>query len=493
MTTYYVRKTGSDGAAGTSAGAAWATIGKALGASGISSGDTVYIGAGIYRETVTVAMTSAVAETFVLADVDGSKTGDAGEIRWTAYTTNDKTTPSTAATLHFDGRDNLTFQYITFVGGLGDITPIPATIDAYTTVDSTSIKFKDCTFIPGTSNALTSNAQIYIRNSSGTTMNWTFDRCRFLRLSSDTISIIGVNHATTDYNIGVTIQNCLFLGGESGSCIFFNADIIGGSGLPGNLRIYNCTAIGGGFFFRTQGTSSGPHPSYVIGCALVGCNLQANFGGEIIENYNVIMNANPRNSVAAGANSISDDSYSMLMHIGQELAQGKYGRPVGTPTSDSPLLAFGGLSTPSIDIMNSPRPSGPGLSWSNVSTACGCLEFGNCGLKETTTVKSASSSLRLAGPGWHDFDFPVDAVQTTVSVYGRFDGTYAGTKPQMKVYNGTECGVADASTTMTGAANQWEQLSLTFTPTSKGIVTIRLVSNSTAATGKAYFDDFSVA
>ena len=46
MTTYYVRATGSDGAAGTSAGTAWLTIGKALGAAGIASGDTVYVGAG---------------------------------------------------------------------------------------------------------------------------------------------------------------------------------------------------------------------------------------------------------------------------------------------------------------------------------------------------------------------------------------------------------------------------------------------------------------
>ena len=69
MATYYVRKTGSDSNAGTSAGAAWLTIGKALGASGIASGDTVYIGAGVYREAVTVNMTSATAETKVIGDV----------------------------------------------------------------------------------------------------------------------------------------------------------------------------------------------------------------------------------------------------------------------------------------------------------------------------------------------------------------------------------------------------------------------------------------
>ena len=82
MATYYVRRSGNDASAGTSAGAAWATIGKALGASGIASGDTVYIGAGIYREAVTVGFTPS-GTTSVIGDVDGAKTGDAGEVRWT--------------------------------------------------------------------------------------------------------------------------------------------------------------------------------------------------------------------------------------------------------------------------------------------------------------------------------------------------------------------------------------------------------------------------
>lgn len=40
MPTYYVGSGGSDAAAGTSWALRWATIGKALGAAGIASGDT---------------------------------------------------------------------------------------------------------------------------------------------------------------------------------------------------------------------------------------------------------------------------------------------------------------------------------------------------------------------------------------------------------------------------------------------------------------------
>jgi hypothetical protein len=51
MTNYYIRTDGNNANAGTgsSAGSAWQTIGKALGATGIASGDTVYIAPGIYR------------------------------------------------------------------------------------------------------------------------------------------------------------------------------------------------------------------------------------------------------------------------------------------------------------------------------------------------------------------------------------------------------------------------------------------------------------
>src|SRR5688572_29890318 len=115
MTTYYVRKSGSDSNAGTSPAAAWLTIGKALGASGISSGDTLYIGSGVYREMITVNMTNPVAETFIVGDIDGSRTGDApGEIRITNYLTNDSTAPTDQSLLVLNGRDYLTFQYITF-------------------------------------------------------------------------------------------------------------------------------------------------------------------------------------------------------------------------------------------------------------------------------------------------------------------------------------------------------------------------------------------
>src|SRR5689334_5956047 len=114
MTTYYVRTSGNDAAGGTTPATAWQTISKALGATGISSGDTVYIGSGVYREKVTVGGTYT-SETFVIGDVFGAHTGDApGEIRITNYLTDDRTAPTDQGLLNLNERNHLTFQKISF-------------------------------------------------------------------------------------------------------------------------------------------------------------------------------------------------------------------------------------------------------------------------------------------------------------------------------------------------------------------------------------------
>lgn len=494
MATYYVRKTGSNSNNGTSAGTAWLSPDKALGASGIASGDTVYVGAGVYREFVDVLMTSATVETQVIADVDGAHTGDAGEVRITGYSTDDKTAPGNNPTIHLEGKDHLTFKNFVFVGGNGSV----GIVDARTVV-STDIKFLDCTFITAGTNV----ESIYMKTGTdggsptkGIPLNWTIDRCRFLCSHVTTIHITLPQQGAA-YNSNVLIQNCLFLGhGEVEGSTGHGAVVVDSSGsdsaLGGGIRVQNCTYIGTGNFVNTSNVDVTTYPVQVYNNIITAGDLRAANTGEISEDYNILFSGS-RVHTNTGSNS-QDGAYSMLIHIGQELAQGKYGRPLGTPTADSPYLGFSGTGTPTYDIMNAPRPAGGALApvGSDIFTAVGAYEFGNSGIKETSTYVSSPSSLRILGPGWHDFDFPVDAVSTTISVQARFDGTYTGGKPQMFVRNGTEVGVADASTQMTVGVNTWEQISLNFTPNAKGIITIRLQSNTTTTTGIAYFDDFAV-
>lgn len=467
-------------------GGAVATIGAILANANnaFQSADICYIGAGVYREVVTLSMTSATAETIIEGDVDGSKTGDAGEIQWTAYTTNDKTAPSSTALLTLSARDFLTFKNMTLVGG-----------NAHTVVASaisTNIKFIDCTFIVGYTLAQNTNV-MSVTGTFAVALNWTVDRCRFINGSRNIISITLPTGSGSDYDANFLVRNCLAI---TGNGVFVNVTNSGTSAQEGGgVDVINCTLFGNGALLSTGASTriSLTYPCTADNCFVYGGATSLNSGesGAITENYNLLLSgASPRTNVTAGANSISDGSYAPLVFAGQELQYGANLRPFGMPAgSGSPLLGFGDAGdAPSVDILNRIRPAGG----ASTSKAIGAYEYHNSAVKETSTVRTGSNAINFTGSGDHDFVIPVDATSTTITIYGRFDGTYAGTKPQMKVVNGTECGVADATATMTGSANSWEQLSLNFTPTAKGIVTVRLISNSTAAAGVAFFDDFAV-
>lgn len=635
MATYYIRKTGSDASAGTSSGAAWLTIGKALGASGISSGDTVYIGAGVYRETVSVAMTSAVAETKIYGDVDGSKTGDTGEIQLTAYTTNDTVAPSGTTLLNLNGRDFLTFQDIVFIGG----TVVTVTA---TTATSTDIKFVRSLFIGG-STALVG----HISHTTGANVlaNWVIDSCTFVKGGGNCLLFTLTRPTTADFNHNIVVKNCLFIS-AFGRCVGINS--AGANSFKGGgITVMNCTYFGSGDFLETTDANiSTSIPVNVYNCVFYAgiTSIVANTLGQIIEDYNILIaSATPRTNVTAGAHSISDGSYAPLFFTGHEFySVGSNLMPFGMPKPGSPLLGFGNqAATVTTDILQAARPSGfqkivtgtatsgaaktitnsgatfgtnafagttikiisgtgsgqtksiasntatvitvdgnwktnpdstsvyevylramsstgtatsgstttltdSNAAWgtnmwqgytltidsgtgsgqtlivvSNTATALtfatatapdntstyslfrgtnintinagvGCYELSNTGVQETGTVRTGSNAIRIPGAGYHDFIIPVSATSTTITIYAQYDAAYSGTLPSMNIINGTECGVANATATQAGAASTFEQLSLTFTPSAAGIVTVRLLSSSTTPTGNSFWDDFNV-
>lgn len=483
MATYYVRKSGSDSNAGTSAGAAWLTIGKALGASGIASGDTVYIGAGVYREHVTVAMTSATAETQIIGDVTGQYTGDPGEVRWSAYTTNDKSAPTTRC-LTLSGRDYLTFKNIVFVGGT---TGNGCCIDAGTT-NSVNITLYKCIFYPGNSQG-SGQTQVHYGGVADVASNWVVDSCVFACIngSNQSLYVILPTSASADYDSNFLIKNCVFIGAGTSSGVQVNSS--GANSFKGGgVDIFNCTFWQG--TVRMNGTNlSTTYPCTVYNSivnAAAGTALTGGATGQLIEDYNVLHASTARSNVSAGTNSIATGNYALLLSTGLEEILGLKSIAALTPLDGSPFLAFGAQAGgPSVDIFGGTRPSGG----ASTSYAVGALERKDCGTRESTTTHAGTYAMKITGPGYHDFQVPVDATSTTITIYARYDTNHAATnKPQISVLNGGGCGVSDATATMTAAVDTWEALSLTFTPTSKGIVTIRCISRSAAGNGIAYFD-----
>lgn len=359
MATYYIRQSGIDSNAGTSAALAWRTIGKALGASGIASGDTVYIGAGVYRETIQVLMTSATVETKVLGDFDGSKTGDAGEIVWSAYTSGDTANPSSSSNGNVDlnGCDFLTFQYITFIGVNNSTACVKAT-----TSNSTDIIFRDCTFFA----ARVNNAATLIVYTAafGVVGNWLIDRCRFLAAGgSAPIQVTLTTGVGSNYDVNCVIQNCVAILCGAAFVLVLGSGASAQEG--GGVDVNSCTVFGYGQVLQTSGNNIGGS-AFTVPCT--GSNNMSFTGntiftaGELGAVIDLGSNfyagyATPYSNVtqAVSSRAISVPC-PFPISFGQETYLGEPQRVLGTPRLPSGILGFGNLSGPAVDLINRARP-----------------------------------------------------------------------------------------------------------------------------------------
>ena len=489
MATYYVRKTGNNVNAGTSSGSAWATVTKALQTA--TSGDTVYVGAGVYRETLQITSTTAISAVNIIADVDGKNTGDVGEVRITAYTTDDKTSPSSTSLLDLNSKPYFVFKQFVFVGGSAILISNTGSGLCQNT------QFIDCTFIHLNNSYKLANLAT---TTTDTAPNWLFDRCRFFHQgnSSDCIYLDVPQGSVADLNTNIIIRNCLFVRAGTGAAVNFNPSASGGSGATfntGGVQFYNNTVIGGATGLNVGSNASTSNTCKAYGNFIVTgtYGLLSNPFFAIIEDYNLIYSPTTTSNVSTGFNS-QNTNYSALVHIGQELQQGKLTRPMFMPTADSPLLGFGNDATytSGADILNRLRPSGGGPTWSSANKATGCYERHDFAIKESTTV-DAGTAIKMTGPGDHRIIIPVNAASTTISIKVQRDTNYgAGTKPTLRLEANGEIGVATQAVADTGSASTYNTLTLSaFTPTAKGWVTITLESYA-AGNGNVYWDTLTV-
>lgn len=490
MTTYYVRKTGSDSNNGTSKATAWLTIGKATGGTVMASGDTCYVGAGVYREIPTLTLAPS-ATTSYIADVDGTQTGDPGEVVITAYLTNDKTAPSGNPILfNSSNRHFYLWQGFTFICGAANGSCYSDTTGGH---DWT---FFDCTMI-----SPLGNTAVLLNAAAAQAANLLVDRCRIFCKSQNTtagaISITLTKPAGADFNHNILIQNSLIIGG--GAQNIRMATTGANTFKPGGVLIQGCTLLGVGTAVAQTSdvgfAASNTYPCRIYNCLLFG-SVNAFTSGQIVEDYNIIYAATPRTLVGVGAHSVSDGSYAPLISLGQEYYWG--GPPVApfsptnTPNQVSSFTAFGSGATPptSWDLLNRPRPSGG----ASLSVSAGALEVHDFGTREAVVVDASINSLKLVGPGDQEIQLPVDAVAQVISIRSRHDANHGDTnKPQVILLSNGEIGVATQTVTATLTSGNWETLTFSsISPTIKGWVVLRLVSRSAAGNGIAYFDTVAV-
>lgn len=498
------------GVPGNGAGTAWA-IGGALATLGgwmngsqatVGPGDTIYIGAGTYREilvnTIPPVNTAGFPVQFngrinVVGDVTGQFTGDAGMVQLTGYTTNDKTVPSASSLINFAGKSNLEFSNIFFVNS-------QAVLLQALSNSTQNLRFTDCAFFGPYQG---STRIVNVQTAYATPLAWRFDRCIFNQwgLGANMFLITLLTGNGPDYDANFEVKNSLVLySGQSQIVSVANQGTLTGKG--GGFRLTNSTVVGATTVLITVASQN----SIIFPCIVTGCLIQAanqaavsaGTSGQIIESYNLFIGSVPRTNVAVGAGSISDGSYNPLYHFGQErIYADPVGvplfKPYGEPMQSSPLLGFGArdplVSLGAVDLLNLPRPAGLNSSL----PAVGALERHNNWVSDPAPIGDGSTPIKFTGPGDQAFIVPVPARPITVTVKVAWDAAYQGTKPQLQLQANSSIGVAGQTATAVGSGTVETLTVGPFTPTAGGKqVVIRLRSNDLTGTSVVQADQFTV-
>lgn len=463
MATYYVN--GSISASGV--GTSWATAKKTISQAEalVSYGDTVYVGPGAYRETVTLLVSgSAGSPINFIGDISGAVTDGVGGIVRITGSDNDQSTARASCII------SSSKSYRTFKGFYFD-TCSSYEIDA---THATNFTFQDCTFMPCAA------PSAYL---SGSCTSNTFERCFFHghRNYANLSFISTVNNISNSGNI---VQNCIFIGGAIGvyfsrvfkgivkNCTF----IVSGGGSTNQGSVVNAIAVTAGQSHQVcnnifQGASSAVYGSV---------------SGDIDENYNTFYaNGTARTNTATGANSLT---YPALLQPAMLTSSIKYPWDFGALTSWSKLIAISGSTSPAPstdDFYGITRPvTSSKDSW-------GAIQYQNV-QRTSASAQAGTYSIDFPDAGETQFFVPTDGTQSTFSVYVYRGAYYTGTNPQMIIH---QPGQSDITVTDTGNALTWNQLSQLVSPSaSPCYCVVELRSNNTATSGSGThvcFDTFA--
>lgn len=365
-TTYYVSTLGSDSNNGLSVTSPWSTFIKVLSSSGISSGDRVFVRPGTYIQTsFTAQLASPTIETPIIGDTFGRIFGVKGQVILSGYSSGINT--SANSLLDISGKSFLTFRNIYFNGGANLITLSHL---------STSCKFIKCTFTAYNNNS-SQGIGLNVALTSANNLNLLVDSCIF------DARIFGINisapRAVNEYDIGVKIQNSLFIRAA------FRTQISGSGNSYGGISIVNNT-IDARFF---NGPIVLANPATSIPIVFVN-NLISNSGNSsghvaisISTTVGLITNFN-RFAFYTGTSILASLQYAhgnfdvlggdsgihYMFDIQNQTPNIAYGLPVNTSIygviAKGTSATISGATIPTHDILGNLRPITPTI---------GCLEF----------------------------------------------------------------------------------------------------------------------
>jgi len=212
MATYYVRPDGSDtnSGLGPATNLAWATIQKALGVTGIGSGDTLYIAPGNYRQSVPVTIGGTYSTpTYIYGNPTATQFSGItpGRVLITTRQTSDTGGAAFGNQILFSltSKNYLNFENLIFeVANSGN---------AFSITNSIELKWRKCLFM---NCGVAANINVVDNTTNGLTKNYLLQQCHFAGMSYGNVyndSNIGKSSpATQDYVYGLTVERCVATG-----------------------------------------------------------------------------------------------------------------------------------------------------------------------------------------------------------------------------------------------------------------------------------------
>ena len=400
MAIYYVRTDGNDAntGLGSTTALAWRTLQKALGATGIGSGDTVYIAPGHYNESVTVGGTYS-AETQIIGDPTASQFSgvSAGYVKHSQFSSSGTAARNIAALITSTGKNYLHFKNIYFEMA-ADNTNIVINI-----ATARFTKFTSCVFYNNTKPSAGNFEDFSIgTTSAGQTANTVISNCIFYGIK---YGLIVGGTATGDTS---SITNSAFIASS--------AEVMALSNITAS--IYNCS-----FYSCVTGlrVRSGSVVN-AYNCLLNQCTTAFSNAGTLTENYNRFIgntsNVSNTGTYTAGANSTAvgitgvEAGYSLLHNLTNVVL---FGSVLGSQNT-----AFGTASgAPAADLF--------GVTWTGASPDAGAITYRNIGSTEYLPTERNASTITIA-PG---------STSQSIELYLGATGLTASTSGLSAYYNRT--------------------------------------------------------
>jgi hypothetical protein len=408
MATYYVRTDGNDGNAGTGSASnqAWKTIQKALGATGIGSGDTLYIAPGVYREAVTIGGTYSTT-TYITGDPTASQFSGiaAGEVRITGFSS-DTSSTSVGTPITATSKNNLYWSNIYMQN---QVRVINATTCYNWTFDKCYIQGMRA----GGGTTAATLSTITMSNTAGVSLGLTCTRCIFD--SALSFFITYAKHSAT-YDIGMSWSDCLFLVPNNQTyCVGIWTEQVAGTAFPTGGTVTNCTFVGGGSAIAMIELAYGWNnttPFAVKNCLHLNAGkfLNCATSGAMVETYNRYPNATLTGVTASGTSNSAgiygtDVGYSTLVGLPSVYAYGS--------TFGSVNAGFGVSSgAPATDMF--------GVTWTGATPDAGAVTYRN--LSSITayvpTERNASTITIAPGSTSQSIELYLGATGLTASTSG---------------------------------------------------------------------------